>query len=236
MAQSSAKLEYRPFWVANMIWVRGDRQAVQALAQRDDVEHLYANPEVNWMPRCLRSPPTPRRWRMKHHRAKHPENPCPRSLGRGLHRAGRRHRRAGHRLRLESPGPERQIPRLGRRNRRPQLQLARRHPQRRQSVRPGFARALRRRRPRHAHHGHHGGRGVDTQGDQFGMAPGASWIGCRNMNQGFGTPATYSECYQWFIAPTDLNGQNPRPDLAPDVINNSWGCPASRAVRMSMCC
>jgi subtilisin family serine protease len=25
------------------------------------------------------------------------------------------------------------------------------------------------------------------------------------------------------VAPTDLNGQNPRPDLAPDVVNNSWG-------------
>ena len=42
-----------------------------------------------------------------------------------------------------------------------------------------------------------------------------------------GTPATYTECYQWFIAPTDLNGENPRPDLAPDVINNSWSCPTS---------
>ncbi|NJN54848.1 MAG: S8 family serine peptidase [Anaerolineae bacterium] len=60
-----------------------------------------------------------------------------------------------------------------------------------------------------------------------GMAPGAKWIGCRNMNVGNGTPATYAECYQWFIAPTDLNGQNPNPALAPHVINNSWGCPAS---------
>ena len=64
-------------------------------------------------------------------------------------------------------------------------------------------------------------------GNQTGMAPGARWIGCRNMNVGVGSPATYSECYQWFIAPTDLNNQNPRPDLAPDVINNSWGCPPS---------
>ncbi len=47
------------------------------------------------------------------------------------------------------------------------------------------------------------------------------------MRSGVGTPATYTECYQWFIAPTDLNGNNPRPDLAPDVINNSWTCPAS---------
>ncbi len=69
--------------------------------------------------------------------------------------------------------------------------------------------------------------GDDGQGNQIGMAPGARWIGCRNMNSGVGTPATYAECFEWFVAPTDLNGQNPRPDLAPDVINNSWSCPAS---------
>jgi subtilisin family serine protease len=28
---------------------------------------------------------------------------------------------------------------------------------------------------------------------------------------------------QWMLAPTDLNGENPRPDLRPHVINNSWG-------------
>ena len=25
------------------------------------------------------------------------------------------------------------------------------------------------------------------------------------------------------LAPTDASGQNPRPELAPDIINNSWG-------------
>jgi subtilisin family serine protease len=67
--------------------------------------------------------------------------------------------------------------------------------------------------------------GDDGTGEQIGMAPGARWIGCRNMDQGVGTPATYSECFEWFIAPTKLNGENPNPELAPDVINNSWYCP-----------
>jgi subtilisin family serine protease len=62
-------------------------------------------------------------------------------------------------------------------------------------------------------------------GNQIGVAPGAQWIGCRNMDLGVGTPASYIECYQWFLAPTDLNGQNPDPQLAPDIINNSWSCP-----------
>jgi serine protease AprX len=69
--------------------------------------------------------------------------------------------------------------------------------------------------------------GDDGAGNQVGVAPGAQWIGCRNMDQGNGTPATYTECFQFFIAPTDLNGQNPDPTLRPHVMNNSWGCPVS---------
>lgn len=69
--------------------------------------------------------------------------------------------------------------------------------------------------------------GDDGGTHQIGMAPGAKWIGCRNMDEGDGTPATYSECFEWFIAPMDLAGQNPDPAMAPHVVNNSWGCPAS---------
>ncbi len=60
--------------------------------------------------------------------------------------------------------------------------------------------------------------------DVIGVAPQARWIGCRNMNDGWGTPARYIECMQWFLAPTDSAGNNPDPSKAPDVINNSWGC------------
>ena len=69
--------------------------------------------------------------------------------------------------------------------------------------------------------------GDDGAGNQVGVAPGAKWIGCRNMNVGNGTPATYTECFQFVIAPTDLAGNNANPALRPHVLNNSWGCPAS---------
>jgi subtilisin family serine protease len=69
--------------------------------------------------------------------------------------------------------------------------------------------------------------GDDGQGNQVGVAPGAKWIGCRNMERGNGKPSSYLECFQFFLAPTDLNGQNPDPDQAPHVINNSWYCPVS---------
>ena len=59
----------------------------------------------------------------------------------------------------------------------------------------------------------------------IGVAPQAQWIGCRNMERGWGSPASYIECFEFFLAPTDLNGENPDVTKAPDVINNSWSCP-----------
>jgi serine protease AprX len=69
--------------------------------------------------------------------------------------------------------------------------------------------------------------GDDGAGNQIGVAPGARWIGCRNMDQGSGTPARYTECFQFMMAPTDLAGNNANPTLRPHVLNNSWTCPAS---------
>src|SRR3989440_4994650 len=69
--------------------------------------------------------------------------------------------------------------------------------------------------------------GDDGQGNQIGMAPGAKWIGCRNMDANVGTPDRYIECMQWFLAPTRINGTDPDPTKAPDITNNSWECPPS---------
>src|SRR6266496_881250 len=71
--------------------------------------------------------------------------------------------------------------------------------------------------------------GDDGMGNQIGMAPGAKWIGCRNMDVGNGTPARYIECMQFFLAPYPVNGTPDQgdPTLAPDITINSWGCPTS---------
>ena len=70
--------------------------------------------------------------------------------------------------------------------------------------------------------------GDDGQGNQIGVAPGAKWIACRNMDSGGnGKPAWYTECFQFLIAPYPIGG-NPSqgdPSKAPDAINNSWTCP-----------
>src|SRR5206468_7911509 len=71
--------------------------------------------------------------------------------------------------------------------------------------------------------------GDDGGTNQIGMAPGAKWIGCRNMDQGDGTPARYIECMEFFLAPYPLNctPNEGDPSKAPDITTNSWGCPTS---------
>jgi len=70
--------------------------------------------------------------------------------------------------------------------------------------------------------------GDDGGSNRIGVAPGAQWIGCRNMEEGRGSPASYLECFEFFLAPYPLGGDpftDGEPSLAPHVINNSWTCP-----------
>ncbi|MBK9109899.1 MAG: S8 family peptidase [Saprospiraceae bacterium] len=77
----------------------------------------------------------------------------------------------------------------------------------------------------HSHGTHTVGTMVGSTDEQlFGVAPEAQWIGCRNMERGNGALSTYIECFEFFLAPHDLNGQNHNPTKAPHVINNSWYC------------
>ena len=71
--------------------------------------------------------------------------------------------------------------------------------------------------------------GDDGAANQIGVAPGAKFIACRNMDQGNGTPATYIECMEWFLAPYPVGGTPAQGDAtkAPDITTNSWSCPPS---------
>ncbi len=66
--------------------------------------------------------------------------------------------------------------------------------------------------------------GDDGAGNQIGMAPGAKTIHCKNQLNPYGDSqdAWYTECFEWDLAPWDLNGDNPRPDMAPDAVNVPW--------------
>lgn len=58
---------------------------------------------------------------------------------------------------------------------------------------------------------------------QIGVAPGARWIACRLIERRTGPDEATLACLQWVLAPTRVDGSEPRPELAPDVVNASWG-------------
>ncbi len=214
-------VEFRAFWINNMIWVRGDVDIVRQMAQRDDVFHIYANPTIRLDERPQAESagkskaPTAVEWNISLVGA--PDVWALGIDGQGAVVAGQD---TGYMW-----------------------------------SHPALVNQYRGGADDHAYNWHdaiHSGGGIcgadsqepcddhghgthtmgtmvgdDGVGNQVGMAPGAQWIGCRNMDQGNGTPTTYAECYQFFLAPTDLADENPDPSKSPDVINNSWGCPPS---------
>lgn len=214
--------KYQPYWVANMILVHGDSTALQYLASRSDVSHIYANPMVK---QDLPQPLNPSgilateglEWNIAKVNANLVwdygfrgqgaviagqdtgydwEHPALKNAYRGWNGSRAEHdynwHDAIHVSNSRCPGDS-PIP-----------------------------------CDDYGHGTHTMGTMVGEDGvNQIGMAPAAKWIGCRNMNFGVGSPATYTECFQFFLAPTKLDGSDPLPDLAPDVINNSWSCPVS---------
>lgn len=65
--------------------------------------------------------------------------------------------------------------------------------------------------------------GSDGGTNQTGVAPEAKWIAAKGCETNNCSDASLLASAQWVLAPTDLSGANPRPDLHPDIVNNSWG-------------
>lgn len=65
--------------------------------------------------------------------------------------------------------------------------------------------------------------GTIAGSDGIGVAPGATWMAAKGCESDTCSESSLVASAQWLIAPTDAAGENPRPDLAPDVVNNSWG-------------
>jgi subtilisin family serine protease len=221
----SSGAEYRPYWVANMIWARGDERLVQVLAARPDVARLHANPRVH-LDEPVSAPsgfsmlaPDAVEWNILKVNAD--DVWAVGSTGQGAVVGG------------QDTGYDWDHPSLINQYRGWNGSSADHNYSWYDAIHSGSNPICPPNSLAPCDDNSHGTHtmgimvGDDGAGNQIGMAPGARWIGCRNMDQGYGTPATYSECYQWFIAPTDVNGADPRPELAPDVIDNSWGCPPS---------
>ncbi|MER5400527.1 S8 family serine peptidase [Streptomyces sp. NPDC002599] len=72
------------------------------------------------------------------------------------------------------------------------------------------------------------GHGTHTMGTMvgkhgIGVAPNAKWIAAKGCESSSCSDESLLAAGQWILAPTDHNGRNPRPDLAPNIVNNSWG-------------
>jgi serine protease AprX len=59
--------------------------------------------------------------------------------------------------------------------------------------------------------------------EMIGMSPESQWIACR-FYSGYWNANTIIRCLQFFLAPTNVRGENPNPDLRPDVSVHSYGC------------
>jgi serine protease AprX len=217
-------VEYQPFWVANMIWVHGDAQALQAMAARDDVAHIYANPTIHLDEPAIAlagqsvEAPAGIEWNITKVGA--PNVWDAGFTGQGAVVGG------------QDTGYQWNHPALKGKYRGWDGAAASHDYNWHDAVHSGDG-SCGANSPVPCDDNGHGTHtmgtmvGDDGGSNRIGMAPGARWIGCRNMDRGNGTPATYSECYQWFIAPTRVDGTEADSSKAPDVINNSWGCPAS---------
>ena len=58
--------------------------------------------------------------------------------------------------------------------------------------------------------------------NKIGVAPGAKWISTRAFFLGETHDSYLLNAAEWVLAPKDKNGV-PHPEMAPDVVNNSWG-------------
>ncbi|RMH01934.1 MAG: peptidase S8 [Chloroflexi bacterium] len=215
--------QYRPFWIVNMIWVRGDLSVIAAMAQRTDVAHLYANPTVKTnLPEGKTAvssleTTTGIEWNLTQINA--PDVWSMGFTGQGVIIGG------------QDTGYDWDHIGLINQYRGWNGTTADHNYNWHDAIHSGGGICG----PDSPEPCDDYGHGTHTMGimvgddgtNQTGVAPGARWIGCRNMDVGTGTPGTYAECFQWFVAPTDLNDQNPDPDKAPHVINNSWSCPES---------
>lgn len=65
--------------------------------------------------------------------------------------------------------------------------------------------------------------GDDGGANKIGVAPGAKWIAVKGCETNDCSTESLLAAGEWVLAPTDLNGLNPRADLRPHIVNNSWG-------------
>jgi serine protease AprX len=211
---------YRSHWAVNALRVTGGRDVVEALAARPDVSGIVGNP---WMrstvlpvapPKLASGPATPStiEWNISRVRA-------PQVWGAGF-------RGQGIVLGNIDTGQQWDHPALKTHYRGWNGSVADHNYNWYDATNPNIKIP----QDPYGHGTHTAGTmiGDDGGSNQIGVAPGAKWFSCRSMDSsGFGTPDTYITCFEFMMAPWDLNGQNPDPSKAPVAVSNSWYCSIS---------
>lgn len=221
------KIEHRAYYIVNMIWVKGDINIAMTLASRSDVARVEGNPEIRNVPEQLveEAPSQPDEVNAIEPGINHTRAPQVWALGftgQGVVVAG-----ADTGYRWDHTA-------IKGKYRGWNGTTANHDFNWHDSIHSGGG-SCGANSPTPCDDNGHGTHtmgtvvGDDGGTNQVGMAPGARWIGCRNMNQGIGTPATYIECFEFFLAPYPVAGTPAQgdPSKAPHVTNNSWGCPPS---------
>ena len=227
-----AGIPYRPFYIVNMLELTGDRNLVLKLAARSDVDRIEANPQISSLQPPISNLPSPIpdtrspssvEWNIQQVNA--PAVWAMGYTGQGVVVAGQD---TGYQWDHPALKPHYRgwngITATHDYNWHDAIHTTAFSPCPNDSPVPCDG---------HGHGTHTLGTmvGDDGAGNQVGMAPGAQWIGCRNMdNAGNGTPSSYSECFEFFLAPYPIGGSaitQGVPSLAPAVIGNSWSCPPS---------
>ena len=222
-------LEYRSFYVVNAFWVKGHYEDALALASRSDVERVEGNPTVRGVPENVKAIPAPSQPSstdtiepgISYTHA--PDVWAEGFLGQGIVVAGAD---TGFRWTHNAIKPH---------YRGWNGSVADHNYNWHDSIHDSVGNPCGNDSPQPCDDYFHGSHtlgtaiGDDGAGNQIGMAPQAQCIGCRNMDQGNGTPARYLECMEFFLAPYPIGGDPSQgdPGKAPDVTINSWTCPAS---------
>ncbi len=68
-----------------------------------------------------------------------------------------------------------------------------------------------------------GGDGPGPFEPDIGVAPGAEWIAAKGCEDFGCSEFALLSSGEFMFAPTDVDGNNPDPSQAPDIVNNSWG-------------
>ena len=225
---ASRGVPHRSYWVANMIWVRGDRSLVEELAPRDDVRAPLRQ-SLRAPPRTGGSAGGPG-----------PSRPTP-SSGASPRSARRRSGRAGFTgqgvvVGGQDTGYDWDHPALKSKyrgwngaTRRPQLQLARRDPHRRRHpaarTRPRRATTTATARTRWARWS-----ATTAAPTRSAWRPARSGSAAATWTRASARRRPTPSASSGSSPRRTSANQNPDPSKAPDVINNSWGCPPERGL------